>query len=112
MKTLRVDIDPYDATLYFTTSRKTFLKLRARYTANEVDLANTVGMASNFNDGSTHIVGVFNGRASTFAHEMSHVVFTVLAARDIPISADNSEVFCYLLGNLMDKCRPCLGKLS
>lgn len=50
------------------------------------------------------VVGWFNGRRGTLAHEFSHVAFAVLHRVGIPVeNGQPNEAFCYLVGWLIDE---------
>lgn len=103
----RFDIEPYDAVLYLATTEKAFKKKRAEYTDKPIDLTNTLGMTSRYHEGSTNLVGIFEGGGiPTLTHELTHVAINVLESRGIPINEDTCEVMCYLMSNLMFKCLP------
>lgn len=50
------------------------------------------------------IVGIFNGKFSTIAHEMSHACFRILSSMGVELDAGGgNETFCYLLDHLVSK---------
>lgn len=101
---IRLDIRPYDAVLYFARTRKSYKRLRAKYTDDPISLKDCNGISSDFNGCSTQLVGVFDGSPGTLAHEIGHAVIKVLESRGVPIDTHTSEATCYLVGDLVDQC--------
>lgn len=53
--------------------------------------------------GTLHIIGVFNGKISTLAHECSHIAFDICGIVGVPVSAgEANETFCYLISRLVE----------
>ena len=101
---LTISVSPYPAVLHFTTSREAYLIERARHTQETVDIGDANGIASDFDGGMTHIVGVFDWSRKTLVHELGHVCIKVLERCGVPIDQRTSEVFCYLLDDLFGQC--------
>lgn len=99
-----IQIDPYDVTLYFITSRKAYAKTRAKFLKGKINLKDCVGMSSHFNNGNVQLVGVFDGKPCTLAHEVAHMCFKVLEECGIPTDHLTSEAFCYLMSSVVSKC--------
>lgn len=101
---IKIQIRPYGCELMFTQSRNEFRAERAKYTADPIDLDTIAGCASDFQGGSFHIVGVFDGEESTLVHELSHVTIKVMHHIGTEINDQTCEPFCYLLEDLFLQC--------
>lgn len=97
-------IHPYPCDLYFTRDRDAYTLARASYTSTPCDVSEICGIASDFENGTVHLVGVFDGRLPTLVHEIAHVVIKVFAYVNVPIRPDCSEAFTYLLDDLFSQC--------
>lgn len=55
--------------------------------------------------GNLYVIGVFNGKQSTLAHECAHMAFDI--CRDVGVhvqAGEANETYCYLLSRLVDFC--------
>ena len=100
-----LEIRPYGHTLFFTCDKEAFLTKRSAYTEIPFDLEGTTGCSSDFG-AITHVMGVFDGKTETLAHEVAHVCIKVLEYSGVPITRESSEAFCYLLSDLLEKLTP------
>lgn len=57
-----------------------------------------------------YIVGVFDGKASTLAHEISHVCIMVAEYTGWEINDHTREPYCYLMGHLFEEAFSKIGK--
>lgn len=48
-----------------------------------------------------YVVGWFDGKVSTLAHEMAHVAIFALTRAGINVAGEDGEPFCHLLDSLM-----------
>ena len=96
---IQINIAPFKGTLYITKCREEYLKKRNEFKEPVPDISDCIGIASDENN--CHVVGIFDGTVSTLMHELAHVCFKVLEYCSIEVSANNSEVFCYLQEYLM-----------
>lgn len=67
------------------------------------DLDNTSGALAYYesNKGMLLILGWFNGKQSTLAHECSHAVWRIMGTIGYLPSHCNNEPFAYLLGHMV-----------
>ncbi len=57
------------------------------------------------NEAVLHIIGVFNGRESTLAHECAHMAFDICHRVGVSVETGAAnETFCHLISRLMDFC--------
>ncbi|WKM72889.1 hypothetical protein Q2T70_03835 [Klebsiella oxytoca] len=55
--------------------------------------------------GSLYIIGVFNGKHSTVAHECAHVAFDICSDVGVTVQPGcANETYCYLLSRLVEFC--------
>ncbi|MDE9528072.1 hypothetical protein [Xenorhabdus bovienii] len=55
--------------------------------------------------GVLHIIGVFNDKNSTLAHECAHVAFDICHRVGVNVSTgEANETFCYLISRLIEFC--------
>lgn len=55
--------------------------------------------------GTLYVIGVFNGKQSTLAHECAHIAFDICS--DVGVNAapgEANETFCYLMSRLVEFC--------
>jgi hypothetical protein len=51
--------------------------------------------------GNFYMVGVFDKKVTTLAHECAHLAISILAGHGIPVTTENDEAFAYLLETCM-----------
>lgn len=52
-----------------------------------------------------HIIGVFNGKESTLAHECAHIAFDICSCAGVTVQpGEANETYCYLISRLVDFC--------
>lgn len=62
------------------------------------------GVAGDFtyNDGTEMLLGWYNGRVGTLAHECVHACWRLLDRHGVSVYEDNHEVMAYLMGNMVE----------
>lgn len=97
------EVQPYGDLIRFTRSRKEWAAaVQADSYANSGDeLGHLDADGICWWSPNGYVVGVFNGKPGTLAHELSHACLTMLDRRGIDVQEANQEPFCYLLGHLI-----------
>ncbi|WP_241596001.1 hypothetical protein [Rosenbergiella epipactidis] len=65
------------------------------------------GKSHTYSNGSEvmHIIGLFNGKNSTLAHECSHMAFDICSRVGVEVEAGKAnETFCYLVSKIFEFC--------
>ena len=53
-----------------------------------------------------HIIGVFNGKSSTLAHECAHMAFDICHRVGVSVETGSAnETFCHLISRMIDFCQ-------
>lgn len=77
----------------------------------EAKMLDRKGTANSFQSLSgqddVHLLGVFDGKTSTLAHEAAHIVFDICHLIGVDVQAGKAnETFCYLLDHIMQFAEP------
>ena len=97
----------YGGRVYVFTGKKkvalarTYLKLPPRDKGREYGFCEH-SVHSETGD-SLYLIGWFNGKWDTLAHEIAHACFFSLAYAGIDVRESAGEAFCYLLSDLLCK---------
>lgn len=71
-------------------------------------IANTFNGASHTmssENGVLHVIGVFNGKLSTIAHECAHMAFDICSRVGVDVEPGRAnETYCYLMSRLVEFC--------
>lgn len=96
-------LDPYKHVVVLVTRRKDFPKLCRHHDmpGTEVGVTDECGC-----NGLIFHMGVFDGKASTLAHEAAHTVLALFKHIGMPVNAQHSEAFCYLLEHIVSTFTP------
>lgn len=70
------------------------------------DLTNGASQTLHNKDmGTLHVIGVFNGRTSTLAHECAHIAFDICSNVGVTVQpGEANETYCYLISRLVEFC--------
>lgn len=56
-------------------------------------------------NGVLHVIGVFNGKLSTIAHECAHMAFDICSRVGVDVESGRAnETYCYLMSRLVEFC--------
>lgn len=92
--------------LYICRTPKEWIDAHNQLNA-EPNLLDRVGGANTFKNTQggldIHLIGVFDNKPSTIAHEVAHIVFDICHTVGIEVQTGQAnETFCYLLDCLVD----------
>ncbi|OOH91875.1 hypothetical protein BMT54_01835 [Pasteurellaceae bacterium 15-036681] len=98
--------------IYLCLSKDEWCKAH-QYFGVEADKLDRRGAANTFRSMSgqqdIHLLGVFDGRVSTLAHEAAHIVFDICHLVGVEVeSGKANETFCYLLDKICQFSEPYL----
>lgn len=102
----------YGTPIVFATTTKKFNRVREAFGQKESESFG-VGRCDLLTNGSTTVIlmGVFDGRNGTLAHEAAHAAFFILDAVGVPVEpGEANEAYCYLLGDIFEAFAPDLIK--
>lgn len=98
---------PWPGTLVFTVDRDEWFRLyEKRDGVNSEQYKKSAGLT--WDDAGYHLVGVFDGKLGTLAHEMGHAAMDILnhANTGDYTKGQSQEQLCYLLGHLVELTFP------
>lgn len=111
------EIPIFHGHIVFTTSQENFNKACVEFGGDEEDLGNSSGATRTWSlahpvDGrNVYIIGVFNQKLTTLAHEITHLIFNIHRDCGIEIiTGGANETFAYLTGWVMEQLYPNLNK--
>lgn len=100
----KVELAPYQRKAYLFTSYKQYKRAMECMTKEEFNIEDASGMCTPLtkNNKFVYFIGVFNREKSTLVHELGHMA--IFIAKGIGYDPKNeSEPFCYLMGNTFRK---------
>ena len=102
---------PWPGTLVFTVDREEWMRLYAKRGGVNPELYQT-SAGLTWDDSGYHLVGVFDGKVGTLAHEMGHASMDILnrARTGDYREGQQQEQLCYLLGHLVELTYPIMIK--
>lgn len=69
------------------------------------DSSNGLSHTMTSQQGTLHIIGVFNGKLSTLAHECAHMAFDICSRVGVEVEPGRAnETYCYLISRLVEFC--------
>ncbi|MFA8126311.1 hypothetical protein, partial [Escherichia coli] len=67
--------------------------------------ANGASHTMSSENGVLHVIGVFNGKLSTIAHECAHMAFDICSRVGVDVEPGRAnETYCYLMSRLVEFC--------
>lgn len=98
---------PWPGTMVFTTDHDEWDRLYTKRDGPNVErYRDSMGLA--WEDGGYHLIGVFDGKVGTLAHEMGHCAVNVMNHAGVKDFRHDDEQFTYLLGHLVEQTFPLL----
>lgn len=102
-----IDIPIYFGTVYVTTTLEQFRQCQ-QYLGDDPYPNVVAGLCQMYQHGDgdvAYLIGVFDNKLSTLAHELAHTTFKIFKHVGIEIGGNN-EAYCYLLDYLFEQCFP------
>lgn len=96
---------PYPYNVYLARTPKNAEEMQRHMKAGVDNFSGTGGVCICYSDdenGMTIIVGWFNVKPSTLAHECYHACMKIMGACGVNTTCDNNEHFAYLMGDMME----------
>lgn len=101
-------VEMFGQTIIFCTTPEQYNKVKKRLKSEPSDSFGA-GKAEWMQNGShnLYMIGVFDGRNGTLAHEAAHIAFFILHVVGVPVvPGEPNEAFCYLLGEIYEAFAP------
>lgn len=96
---VNINCQPYPVKLTLVYDRELFEKKASKLIGYTVQTDGCDGMCAD-KEGK-YLVGIFDNKVGTVAHELNHVCISVFEYIGLPISDSNSEAYCYFFEHLI-----------